>query len=76
MHLFETISGYKFVLFTDPNVASDGVKTILRGIYTGPFIEFVVRNPLLSMDSKESGIDNEHFRNATDKLIRNLSIYP
>lgn len=62
-------------MFTDPNTAADAVRFVLRQIYTSPFIEFVVRNPLIDMDSKENGIDNDHFRTAVDKMIRNLSIY-
>jgi hypothetical protein len=73
MHHFETISGYKFVLLTDPT--ADGARFILRQLYVGPFLEFVVRNPLMPMDSKERGVDNEHFRNSTDRFMRNLSIF-
>jgi len=73
LHLFETLSGYKFVLFTDPTV--DSMRFVLKQIYAGPFVEYVARNPLMDMDSKEHGIDNEHFRNATDRLIRTLSVF-
>ncbi|KAG9006777.1 TRAPP subunit bet5 [Tulasnella sp. JGI-2019a] len=75
MHLYETISGYKFVMLTDPFSMSDAVRGALRQIYTGPFVEFVVRNPLVAMDSLESGIDNDHFRTATDRLVKGLPIY-
>lgn len=71
LHLFETVSGYKFALFTDPQ--TETMQYVLRQIYTGPFLEFVVRNPLSEMDSREHGIDNEHFRNGVDKLLRNQS---
>ncbi|KAG8972645.1 TRAPP subunit bet5, partial [Tulasnella sp. 427] len=64
LHHYETISGYKFAMFTDPNTATDAIRFVLRQIYTSPFIEFVVRNPLIDMDSRENGIDNEHFRTA------------
>jgi len=73
LHLFETLSGYKFIMFSDPN--TDSMRFVLRQIYAGPFIEYVVRNPLMTMDSKEAGIDNEHFRNATDRLMRGLSVF-
>lgn len=73
LHLYETLSGYKFILFTDPS--TDSMKFVLRQIYSGPFVEYVARNPLVDMDSKEHGIDNEHFRNATDRLIRTLSVF-
>ena len=60
-------------MLTDPN--ADSVRFILRQLYAGPFLEYVVRNPLVSIDSTEQGIDNEYFRAATDRFIRGLSIY-
>ncbi|KAF7288690.1 TRAPP complex subunit [Mycena chlorophos] len=68
LHLYETVSGYKFVMLSDP--ASDSLRFILRQIYVGPFLEYVVRNPLVQMDSKEYGIDNEYFRASVDRLVR------
>jgi len=73
LHVYETMTGYKFVILTDPNAES--LRFALRQIYTGPFMDYVVRNPLMVMDSKEQGIDNEHFRAATDRFIRGLSMY-
>ncbi|GJJ06224.1 hypothetical protein Clacol_000414 [Clathrus columnatus] len=73
LHLFETMSGYKFVMLTDPQV--DSMRYVLRQIYTGPFLEYVVRNPLFQMDSKEYGIDNEHFRGGVDRLLRGQSVF-
>ena len=73
LHLYETLSGYKFILLSDPN--TDSMRFVLRQIYSGPFVEYVARNPLVDMDSREHGIDNEHFRNATDRLIRTLSVF-
>jgi len=72
-HLFETLSGYKFVLLSDP--AADSLRFVLRQLYTGPFLEYVVRNPLVRMDSHSHGIDNEHFRAGTDRLIRSHSSF-
>ncbi|TFK75360.1 snare-like protein [Pluteus cervinus] len=74
MHLYETTSGYKFVMLSDPG--TDSLRFILRQIYIGPFLEYVVRNPLISMDSKERGVDNEYFRASVDRLIRGLSVFP
>jgi len=73
LHVYETMTGYKFVILTDPNAES--LRFALRQIYTGPFLDYVVRNPLIVMDSKEQGIDNELFRAATDRFVRGLSIY-
>ena len=80
MHLYETPTLYKFILLTDPKADSSPtspapVRLILRQIYAGPFLEFVVRNPLMPMDSLTQGIDNEYFRASVDRLIRGLSIF-
>lgn len=73
LHLFETVSGYKFVMLSDPN--ADSLRLVLRQIYVGPFLEYVVRNPLSDMDSKEKGIDNEYFRAATDRVVKSLAVF-
>lgn len=73
LHLYETVSGYKFVIFSDPNAES--LRMALRSIYVGPFIEYVVRNPLADMDSKERGLDNDYFRAGVDRLIRGLAVF-
>ncbi|KAJ7647278.1 TRAPP complex subunit bet5 [Roridomyces roridus] len=74
LHLFETMSGYKFVMLTDP--AAESLRFVLRQIYVGPFLEYVVRNPLVQMDSREHGIDNEYFRASIDRMVRGLSVFP
>lgn len=73
LHLFETPSGYKFVMLTDPK--SDTMRHVLKQIYLVGFLEFVVRNPLIKMDSREMGIDNDNFRNAIDRYVRGLPNY-
>jgi trafficking protein particle complex subunit 1 len=73
LHLFETVSGYRFVMLSDPNAES--LRFIMRSIFTGPFLEYVVRNPLCSMDSRERGVDNEYFRASVDRLVRGLSVF-
>lgn len=73
LHLYETVSGYKFIMLSDPN--ADSLRFVLKQIYSGPFLEYVVRNPLVQMDSKEYGIDNEYFRTSTDRMIRGLSVF-
>ena len=60
-------------MLSDPHAES--LRFILRQIYTGPFLEYVARNPLAEMDSREHGIDNEYFRAGTDRLLRGLSIF-
>ena len=73
MHMFETVSGYKFVMLSDPG--ADSLRSMLFQIYTGPFIEYVVRNPLVHMDSRERGIDNEYFRASIDRMVRGTAVF-
>lgn len=73
LHFYETPSGYKFVMLSDPSV--DSLRFVLRQIYSGPFVEYVVRNPLAQMDSRERGIDNEYFRTSTDRMVRGLTVF-
>lgn len=73
LHLYETPSGYKFVMLSDPHV--DTLRFVLRQIYAGPFLEYVVRNPLVAMDSREQGIDNEYLRASIDRLVRGLPVF-
>ncbi|KAI0275551.1 Sybindin-like protein [Russula aff. rugulosa BPL654] len=73
LHLFETVTGYRFIILSDPN--ADSLRFVMRSIYTGPFLEYVVRNPLVPMDSRERGIDNEYFRASIDRLVRSLSVF-
>ncbi|KAG5648486.1 hypothetical protein DXG03_003097 [Asterophora parasitica] len=73
LHLYETPTGYKLVMLSDPN--TDSLRFVLRQIYVGPFLEYVVRNPLVKIDSREHGIDNEYFRASIDRLVRGLSVF-
>lgn len=60
-------------MLSDPS--TDSLRFVLRQIYSGPFLEYVVRNPLIGMDSRTHGIDNEYFRTSTDRMIRGLSVF-
>lgn len=75
MHLYETPTLYKFVLLSDPKVEGSAARFALRQIYAGPFLEYVVRNPLITMDSRERGIDNEYFRASVDRLMRSQAFF-
>jgi len=73
LHFYETLSGYKFVMLTDPS--TDSLRFVLRQIYVGPFLEYVVRNPLVVMDSRDRDVDNEYFRASVDRLVKGLSVF-
>ncbi|EJD02714.1 TRAPP complex subunit bet5 [Fomitiporia mediterranea MF3/22] len=75
LHLYETPTLYKFVLLTDPKAEGPTVRFALRQMYAGPFLEYVVRNPLVKMDSRERGVDNEYFRASVDRLVRGQAFF-
>ena len=60
-------------MLSDPQ--ADSLRFVLRQIYAGPFLEYVVRNPIMEMDSKDRGIDNEYFRMSVDRMVRGLSVF-
>ena len=70
LHYFETPSGLKFVLNTDPNVGS--MREVLRQIYTQVYVEFVARNPLAQMNQE---IKSELFEKNLDTLVRGLNVF-
>jgi hypothetical protein len=88
LHYFETLTGYRFILLSDPS--SDSLRFVLRQLYTGPFVEHVVRNPLIQMDDRTRGVDSdlvsppqlvqgikltEQFRAAVDRHVKGLSMF-
>ncbi|WVQ62732.1 uncharacterized protein L199_000880 [Kwoniella botswanensis] len=73
LHLFETPTNYKFILLSDPS--SDSLRFVLRQLYVGPFLEYVIRNPLVKVDSREEGVDNDQFRAAVDRHMKGLSMF-
>ncbi|GJN91244.1 hypothetical protein Rhopal_004262-T1 [Rhodotorula paludigena] len=72
LHYLHTPTSFHFVLVTSPTPTSH--RALLRQVYTGPFNEYVVRNPLASLDTQQGarGIDNAPFRRAVDKLLASI----
>ena len=73
LHFFESPSGFKFVLLSDPLI--DSLRFLLRQIYQTAFQDHVVRNPFIQLDSRVSkrGLDNDAFRNAIDIIISSVT---
>eukprot|EP00747_Dinoflagellata_sp_TGD_P166108 gnl/TRDRNA2_/TRDRNA2_188383_c0_seq1.p1 gnl/TRDRNA2_/TRDRNA2_188383_c0~~gnl/TRDRNA2_/TRDRNA2_188383_c0_seq1.p1 ORF type:complete len:153 (+),score=30.39 gnl/TRDRNA2_/TRDRNA2_188383_c0_seq1:112-570(+) len=46
LHSYETLSGYSFVITTDPTVPDQQAQDCLRVIYAELFVEHVVKHPL------------------------------
>jgi len=75
LHYMCTPTATHFVLVTSP--MSESLRFVLRQIYTGAYTDFVVRNPLIDVDSKQSGkgIDNDAFRAAVEKTLKALPVF-
>ncbi|KAF9431567.1 TRAPP subunit bet5 [Entomortierella beljakovae] len=78
LHFFETITGLKFVLNSDPGVES--LQQALRQIYTQLYVELVVKNPLAN-PTLANGVLNpetmgtEGFRDGVDRFVRSLTMF-
>ncbi|GAA5979106.1 hypothetical protein JCM11641_004975 [Rhodosporidiobolus odoratus] len=69
LHYLHTPTSFHFVLVTSP--MPNSLRPLLRQLYTGPFAEHIVRNPLASLDTQKGGkgVDNPSFRVAVEKLL-------
>ncbi|KAK3828136.1 MAG: TRAPP complex subunit bet5 [Benniella sp.] len=78
LHFFETLTGLKFVLNSDPGVES--LQSALRQIYTQLYVEHVVKNPLASASMNNGNINpetmgSEGFRSGVDRYVRSLTMF-
>ncbi|KAG5456575.1 MAG: Sybindin-like family-domain-containing protein, partial [Olpidium bornovanus] len=73
LHYFETPTGLRFVLNTDPTVETEPMREVLRQIYTHIYVEYVVKNPLVKIDRQL--ISNEYFKNELNRYIGSLPIF-
>ncbi|CAG8440823.1 2162_t:CDS:2 [Ambispora leptoticha] len=74
LHYYETPTGLKFVINTDPAV--DKLRPVLRQIYTNFYVEYVVKNPLSPAEHPSGeGVNNEYFRAAVDKFVKSLPVF-
>ncbi|KAL2920064.1 Trafficking protein particle complex subunit BET5 [Polyrhizophydium stewartii] len=67
LHYFESGTGIKFVLLTDPQM--ENMPEVLRSIYAQVYVEYVSKNPLLPADGP---INNELFRTHLLRFVRML----
>ncbi|KAF8932857.1 TRAPP subunit bet5 [Haplosporangium bisporale] len=77
LHYYETLTGLKFVLNSDPGVES--LQSALRQIYTQIYVELVVKNPLAGTNTGEpinpETMGTEGFRNGVDRFVRSLTMF-
>lgn len=70
LHFFESGTGIKFVLTSDPKTPSLGKE--LRDIYRDYYVEYISKNPLYRMGGP---IECTMFSYAIDKFIKNHSSF-
>jgi len=69
LHFFETLTGLKFVLLTDPQVGD--IKDCLKNIYS-IYVQYVIKNPLYKLNEV---IDCELFVVNLTKYVQSLPYY-
>ncbi|KAJ3020831.1 Trafficking protein particle complex subunit 1 [Thoreauomyces humboldtii] len=72
LHYFETPTGLKFVMNTDPTM--DTMREALRTIYAQIYVEYVTRNPLLEQ-LRQKGVHpvhNDLFKGQLQRYVRSL----
>ncbi|KAJ3278657.1 Trafficking protein particle complex subunit 1 [Borealophlyctis nickersoniae] len=67
LHYFETASGLRFILNTDPHM--DSMRDTLRSIYSNIYVEFVTKNPLQPFDTP---IKNDLFKTSLNRFMRSV----
>ncbi|KAJ1674828.1 TRAPP complex subunit bet5 [Spiromyces aspiralis] len=74
LHYFESPSGVRFVLTTDPYTGS--MQNVLSQIYTAIYVEYIIKNPLITINSRVSTpIRNDYFKAVIDSYIRSLTTF-
>ncbi|KAJ1939976.1 TRAPP complex subunit bet5, partial [Linderina pennispora] len=68
MHYYESSTGVKFILNTDPHTAS--MQQVLEMIYRNIYVEYVTKNPLFNPNPATSApIENDYFRAVLNNYI-------
>ena len=71
LHYFESPTSIRFVAIAD--AAPSQLRSLLKQIYAGPYLDHVVRNPAVrSLDSAQRGrgIDSQAFRSSVEAYCK------
>ncbi len=72
LHYFESTSGLKFVVMTDPQQPAATMRDLLRQVYTEAYVECVAKHPVNGYErdkNNTSVMKNEAFRNRVDQIL-------
>ncbi|GAA5929482.1 TRAPP subunit BET5 [Sporobolomyces koalae] len=74
LHSYSTPTQFHFILLTSPTRQT--MRPLLKSLYVGPFNEFVVRNPLVRLDTRDegTGIGNDKFRREVDRILSSTTV--
>jgi hypothetical protein len=70
LHYFESGSGIRFVITSDPHIPS--LQKELWKIYSDFYVEYVIKNPLYQLGDS---IDCPQFLNAVERYLMSLSFF-
>jgi len=70
LHFFESATGFKFILLTDPSVGN--IQEQLKHIYKNIFVEYVKKNPVYKLGAK---VTCHLFEEVLEKYAQSLNFY-
>ena len=74
LHHYESLTGYRFVVLTDPSVQLSSMKQPLRDLYGHIFVEHVAKDPSYQ-HAKNCVILNENFHEQLLRFVRQLPFF-
>ncbi|KRT83464.1 hypothetical protein AMK59_3431 [Oryctes borbonicus] len=70
LHYLEIASGLKLIINTDNN--AQGVRELLQQIYSQIYVEYVVKNPITSINQP---IQSDLFKTKLDNFVKSSAVY-
>ncbi|PVV02104.1 hypothetical protein BB560_003453 [Smittium megazygosporum] len=73
-HYFESLSGIKIVINTDPNASS--LQNALQYIYSRIYVEHIVKNPMSDLKSRNQRFEsNDSFKSELNSYVQSLPMF-
>eukprot|EP00756_Hemistasia_phaeocysticola_P045938 Hpha_TRINITY_DN19698_c0_g1::TRINITY_DN19698_c0_g1_i1::g.186286::m.186286/K20300/TRAPPC1, BET5; trafficking protein particle complex subunit 1 len=74
LHYSATLTGYRFVVLTDPCVATSEVEQAMRSILNPVFVDYVVKDPTY-VHARGSVVTSQLFREQLEKRLEGVNFF-
>ena len=72
LHVLNTLTGYRFIMLTDPTFGTADGQEVLRRVYEGPFVEAVAACPSYEPHAPGKTVTIQHFPRRLRQLLIEL----